>query len=354
MANSQPTTLESGGKGSGQAIFPLWWGIAACLAIMGVILLLAPYSIHINFVEDKGSSWYFWQLPDPTFWTHFTAWAGYAFHQVTIWGIIYAAQRQNLKYTKGLHPINAIALGTNLFFVALHILQTKIWYDGLAPDVPLASSMGSVILMLVMIMIMEHQRRGLLLGQPVPIPFIKDVGRVLREYHGYYFAWAIIYTFWFHPIETTLGHLVGTLYVLLLLLQGSLFYTRNHLNRWWTLALETIVVIHAVLVALMTADQGIEQAAKFLFAFAAIFIITQMHGVSFKLWQRYTFLLLWIAGVLWFYHDRWELAIRILKAPMMEYTLVLLLTALIWLVFLFPQRLLRRYQKITEENEDIG
>ena len=193
----------------------------------------------------------------------------YALHQITIWGLIYAAQHQRLSYIKGLHPINQLALGANIFFVALHILQTKIWYDGLAPDVPLVSSLGSVALMLVLVLIMENQRRGLVLGKPAP--FIEDMGRVLRKYHGYYFSWAVIYTFWYHPIETTLGHVMGTMYILLLILQGSLFYTRNHLNRWWTLTLETMVIVHAVLVAMVTSHQGAEQAAFFFFGFAAIF-----------------------------------------------------------------------------------
>ena len=354
IAWADPQHMKTGfeSKGDGMSIFPLWWGIAACFAIMAVILLLSPYSAHINFVADKGRAWYVWQLPNPTFWSHFTAWAGYGFHQAAIWGLIYAAQRQKPSYIEGLHPINKLALSVNIFFVALHILQTKIWYDGLAPDVPLVSSMGSVVLMLVLIMIMEHRHRGLIFGNSMPIPFIKDVGRVLREYHGYYFSWAIIYTFWYHPIETTLGHLMGTLYVLLLLLQGSLFYTRNHLNRWWTLTLETLVILHAVLVALVASHQGIEVAARFFFAFSAIFLVTQMYGVNFKNWQRWTFLLLWGIGFLWFYHDRWTLAIRVLRAPMIEYSLVLILTSLIWLVFLFPQHLLNHHRKLQKGNDD--
>ena len=41
---------------------------------------------------------------------------------------------------------------------------------------------------------------------------------VARKYHGYYFAWAIIYTFWYHPMEITGGHLLGFFYMFLLLL----------------------------------------------------------------------------------------------------------------------------------------
>ena len=101
-----------------------------------------------------------------------------------------------------------------------------------------------------------------------------------RRYHGYYFAWAIVYTFWYHPMEATSGHLIGFLYLFLLLLQGSLFLTRAHVNRWWTLALEVAVLAHGTLVAIM---QGEGMWPMFAFGFGGIFVITQMHGLS---WSR--------------------------------------------------------------------
>ena len=69
-------------------------------------------------------------------------------------------------------------------------------------------------MVLVAILIMENQRRGLAFG--VKVPWLKDAGRTLRQYHGYYFSWAIIYTFWYHPIELTPGHLLGFFYMFLL------------------------------------------------------------------------------------------------------------------------------------------
>ena len=53
----------------------------------------------------------------------------------------------------------------------------------------------------------------------------------MRKYHGYVFAWATVYTFWYHPMENTAGHLIGFFYMFLLLLQGSLFLTRIHINK---------------------------------------------------------------------------------------------------------------------------
>jgi hypothetical protein len=72
--------------------------------------------------------------------------------------------------------------------------------------------------------------RGLFFGNKLPIK--QEIIRFARKYHGYFFARATIYTFWYHPIEPTSGHIIGFFYMFLLLLQGSLFFTRIHTNRW--------------------------------------------------------------------------------------------------------------------------
>jgi hypothetical protein len=65
--------------------------------------------------------------------------------------------------------VNIVALLMNAFFIALHFLQTHIWYDGLAQDVSVWSSQVSVIIMLVWILLMENSRRGLFFGKKAPI-----------------------------------------------------------------------------------------------------------------------------------------------------------------------------------------
>jgi hypothetical protein len=320
-------------------------GIIGCIALMAIVLLVGPYSADIKFAEDQGNFWYYWKLPDPTFWTRLTAWGGYAAHQLTIWSLIYLAQSQSRKYVSGLNSFNIMALSANAFFVLLHIGQTKIWYDGLAQDTSILSSFGSVVLMLIFIIMMENQRRGLVFGKRAP--FLKEVGIFLRKYHGYYFSWAIIYTFWYHPIEITVGHLLGTLYTLLLILQGSLFFTRSHTNRWWTLSLELFAIVHGCLVALVThADkQGPETAARFLFGFGVIFIVTQMHGVAFKNWHRWAFAIAMVSSMAWFYQGRWEIIFGIMRIPLVDYLSIFVLALLIWLVFLLPGKLRRKFSR---------
>ncbi len=255
----------------------MWAGIIFAAVFTGIIYLLGPSldGVRATLLPDQGPSWYYWKLPNPTFATHLSVWGLYLAHQISLWGLIWYAQTRVKKYTNGLHPVNIAALGVNALFVVLHLIQTHIWYDGLAQDVSIFSSQGSVILMLIWIMLMENNRRGVLAGKKLPIG--KRVMQFARKYHGYVFAWAITYTFWYHPMETTNGHLMGFFYTFLLLLQGSLFLTRIHVNKWWTLAQEIIVLAHGTIVAIV---QGNNLWPMFFFGFLGVFILVQMHGLG--------------------------------------------------------------------------
>ena len=278
----------------------------------------------VRLLPDQGPSWYYWKLPEPTFWTRATAWGFYTLHQLSFWGLIYYAQNRVAKYSRRLHQVNVWALGVNAFFVLLHFLQTQIWYDGLAQDVSIWSSQASVVLLLVWVLLMENQRRGLFFGKKVPIS--KEISRFARKYHGYYFAWAIVYTFWYHPMVSTSGHLWGFFYMFLLLLQGSLFFTRVHLNRWWTFVQEALVLLHGTLVAVM---QGNDLWPMFAFGFGGILVITQLFGLGLKRWQRWLVLGVYIGAVLWVYSDRgWGMLNEIIRIPVIEYLLVLALAGL--------------------------
>jgi hypothetical protein len=284
-SSSGVTTLSTAAKHA------LWGGILFSLIFTAIIWAGGQILNRPDFLPDTGASWYYWQRPAPTFWSRATAWSMYALHQVAIWGLIYYAQTRVKRYTQGLHKVNVAALGVNAFFIVLHFVQTQFWYDGLAQDVSIWTSQGSVILMLVMILLMENRRRGLFWGKKVPA--LNEAGGFVRRYHGYVFAWATIYTFWYHPMEDTSGHLIGFFYMFLLLLQGSLFYTRVHLNRWWRLVMEASVLVHGTLVAIM---QGNGMWPMFFFGFAGLFVITQMHGVPLPAWSRWAILGAYVLG----------------------------------------------------------
>ncbi len=308
----------------------LWGGIAFSAVFTFVIWWFGQRLASVRLLPDQGPAWYLWQLPEPTFWTRATAWGFYLLHQLTIWGLIAYAQIKRPTYVRGLHGFNVAALAANAGFILLHFAQTHIWYDGLAQDTSIFSSQGSVIVMLVWILLMENSRRGMFVGKKLPIK--TSIIQAARRYHGYVFSWAIIYTFWYHPMETTSGHLIGFFYMFLLMLQGSLFFTRVHVNRWWTLTQELMVLAHGTLVALMQAGAS-GFWPMFFFGFLGIFIITQMHGLGLSTRTRWLLFAGYVAGVVGVYSWRgWGKLDEIIRIPIIEYLAVLVLAGLIWLI----------------------
>ncbi len=167
-----------------QDVRTLWLGIVLSLLITVLIWALDPLLADIELLPDQGMAWYYWKLPEPTFMTRFSAWGFYALHQIAFWWLIWTAQKNKTKYSTGLHRVNFLALGVNAVFILLRVLQTHIWYDGLAQDVSIFSSQGSVIVLLVWVLLMENKRRGLIAGKKAPISaeinrFAAQVSRLL-------------------------------------------------------------------------------------------------------------------------------------------------------------------------------
>jgi len=267
--------MMSAMDGSRDSSAALWGGIAFSFLFTALIWFAGRYWFEpVALTPDRPGFWYEWQLVDPSFASRATAWAGYLAHQVAIWWLIWSAQQERPAYTGGLHRFNVLALAVNAIFIGLHFVQTQVWYDGLAQDVHEATAQWSVILLLIAVLLMENRRRGLVFG--ARSDWVEKAGPFVRRYHGYYFAWATIYTFWYHPMEDTWGHLFGFFYMFLLMLQGSLFYTRAHVNRRWTVVLEVTFAVHGAMVAYL-AGQGWQM---FLMGGLAMFVITQMHGLG--------------------------------------------------------------------------
>ena len=315
-------------------------GVAFSLLFTGLIWLVGQRLSAVPHLPDQGASWYYWKLVEPTFWSRTTAWGFYLLHQFAAWGLIYYAQTRVRRYVAGLHPVNIVALGANAFFILLHFVQTHVWYDGLAQDVSIFSSQGSVIVLLVWVLLMENSRRGLFFGKKAPIG--QEIIRAARKYHGYLFSWAAIYTFWYHPMENTSGHLIGFFYMFLLLVQGSLFFTRLHVNRWWTFAQEFTVLVHGTLVALMQAGTS-GFWPMFFFGFLSIFVITQMHGLGLSRGVRWVLLAAFIGGTLAVYAFRgWGKLNEVIRIPLIDYLAVFVLAGIIWLVMWIGRRFRRQ------------
>lgn len=251
-------------------------GLVISAAFTIVIGLTAANLSGFQIVGQTDIIFYYpWQLTEPNAAARLTAWTGYLLHNIIIWAIIFFAQRERPRFRNDLRWFNRGIIATHLVFIVLHIIQTQLFYDGLAQDVPEVTAQGSVAVMLMIIILFETPRRGLIFGKK--FKFKDGFMHIARKYHGYFFAWATIYTFWYHPTEGTWGHLLGFLYMFMLFVQSALIFNRAHVNRWWTFVLEVFVVIHGTIVAIL---QGTGLWPMFAFGFGGMIILTQMYGLG--------------------------------------------------------------------------
>ena len=324
-------------------------GICFCFGFTGLIWIAGDRLEAFELRPDRPVAfWYPWVSAAPTFWTRLSVWGLYTAHQLTIWWLIWRSQSQDRVYSSSLSRSNILALAANAVFIMLHFIQTHVFYDGLALDVPEQSSQWSVILLLVIVLLMENQRRGLFFGHKVRGTVLAESARALRKYHGYYFAWATIYTFWYHPMVSTPGHLLGFLYMFLLLLQGSLFFTRMHVNRWWMLTQEVLVLIHGTLVALSNAPNFWQM---FCFGFAGLFIVTQMHGLGLSLKARWGFLAAYVTSVAAVYSDiGFNQIHQVTWIPITEYAVLFVLALIVWTFM----KLCGRPRKLSDASTDAA
>jgi hypothetical protein len=271
----------------------LWFGAVGFSVISIVTALLTPeiVSRFYPLLPDRGAAWYYWQLPSTTTLTRITYWVGYGIHQIVVWGLLIEARRRSNRGESVLR-FNWLVMGVNLFFVALHLVQTWFWYDGLAQEVPIWVSQGSVIVMLVLILFLEIPRRGLFWGRAFAAP--GRTYRFVRSWHGMFISWAIVFTFWFHPMDGNWGLMSGFIYMFLLFVQIGLFNRPFHTNRAWIVLLESFVVVHATLITVYKANPI---WPMFMVGFLVMFVLTQMHALPGARYWRWPVLAAFVVGV---------------------------------------------------------
>jgi hypothetical protein len=296
--------------------------VAVSAALTVAIAATAPSLTGFQVVGRTVPFAYPWRLMTPDSTARLTAWLGYVLHSVLAWAIIYRAQQQRPRYQDGLRWFNFSMIAVHGTFAALHLLQTRLFYDGLAQDVPELTAQGSVALMLILILIIETPRRGLIFGKKMA--FKERFTRIIRKYHGYIFSWATIYTFWYHPTEGTWGHLLGFFYMFMLFAQSTFIFNRAHLNKWWTFSLEAFVLLHGVVVAIF---QGNNLWPMFAFGFGAMIVLTQMHGLGLARWTRWLLSAVFALLVLATYGVMGRLGAvnEVVRIPVLEYAVVGLL-----------------------------
>ncbi|MHA2156726.1 MAG: hypothetical protein ACXABU_15385 [Candidatus Hodarchaeales archaeon] len=311
-----------------------------------LIWVLGPLLQRFELGPDLGASHYYWQLPVSDSVGQLVVWGLYLTHQISLWILIYWGQKNYTKLKSqaetGLTTYNWIAVGINGLFIYLHLLQTHLFYDGLAQDVPIWTSQGSVIIMLAFLLIMQNRQRGLLLGKKMGRPFTQEVTKFFRNSHMYIFSWALAYTFWFHPMDSDPQLLTGFIYMFLLFTQISLAYTNFHLNRKWIILLESFVAIHAVVVAVnntLTFSSS-DMWPMFLSGFTFMVVMTYLFGLRMSKQWRWVIFGLFASYLLWLYFPipfgygrdvTYFFRMEVLWIPIVLYGLAILFAGIIYL-----------------------
>ena len=125
---------------------------------------------------------------------------------------------------------------------------------------------------------------------------------------------------------------MGFFYMFMLLLQGSLFLTKFHVNRWWTMTLECFAAFHGATVAYASVTQDSGQWANFLFGGVAVFLITQMHGVRLTRTHKLIITALCLGLMGWYYAENQEKILNMPGLVIFRYTAVFVTALLIWLI----------------------
>ncbi|MDC0558769.1 hypothetical protein OAO42_00005, partial [Candidatus Izimaplasma bacterium] len=308
------------------------------------LIILIPTSIYDFYadpaVNDLGGSYYFWKfLPsEKDLVARITAWGFFVLHFLVSVYLLKKLKDNPKEKGQTLSKYNYYLLFANLFFIILHFVHTWIWYDALATDTPVWSSQGSVIVMLILILIMENGRRGLFFGKKAKLP--KESVKFIMKNHGIYIVLATTFTFWFHPMEFTWGHLFGFFYMFLLFIQMSLARTKMHNNIYWKFALEITVLFHGSLIALDTQNAP---WAMFLFGFAIVFFVTQIYGL--KLNKRLIMVsqMLFVLITLFTYSGlvgsrTWVDINEVFRIPVIDYILVFVFVYVIYVPFFIQKR----------------
>ncbi|MFX0106245.1 MAG: hypothetical protein ACFE75_12265 [Candidatus Hodarchaeota archaeon] len=276
--------------------FKIWIGLLIFSLIEVILIFLLEPFLRMNFPTlnpDTGPEDYYWTLNTRDALTMIITWTFYGAHQSSVWIVIYWAhmnyRNKTLDDKKTLKYIATMAV-IMVSFTLLHLLQTQVWYDGLAQDVPILTSQGSVIVMLSILLVMQNSKRGLFFGKKENKLMRPEVAKTFMTSHQIIFSWALVYTFWFHPMDSSPALLSGFFFMGLLFIQMTLAYTRIHLNKWWLLIVESYVTIHATIVAIAQwLDFGSDPPMwpMFLLGFLAMIVFTYIHGLGLKNWVRW-------------------------------------------------------------------
>lgn len=318
--------------------FVLWIGLS-CLFVL-LIMFVSQYYVHAPFIPDQGASWYYWQLPEINQVGRILGWVFFISHLMTTLFLTWKIKKEGQFNIFGKLP--KLLFISQVVFILLHLIHSYFWYDSLVKDTPVWLSQFSVIIMLVLMLGILNPKRGLFFGKKVPIP--SNIVKAFIDFHGIFIITATIFTFWYHPMESTVGHLIGFFYMFMLFGQIIFASTKIHFNRIWVFLLEFTVLIHGTVIAMQSVNLPAVGASKimwpmFAFGFGAIAVITQIYylrlpkSVMIAINAIYILMVgLVYSGVL-FGVRTFDKIYEISFIPLIEYLLVFVFVGIAWIYF---------------------
>ena len=213
----------------------------------------------------------------------------YACHQVFHWSMTCYA-RFFLKTSRKLQSFHYWMAGVNIFFVLLHLALShwthgsisaiyhyyrSVHYHGYYisyerdDDLPILWGLSYWILLA------KSGQRGAFFG--LSIPFTKPIVLFADELLDFVFSWAVLYTYWCHPLKE-----ISTLIIELIFITHScLIQTSFHKNKCWTIFVEMNVLFFMFHVL------GPNRPSSYIFGCMnlclVVFVVTQIHGLNLRL-----------------------------------------------------------------------
>jgi hypothetical protein len=243
---------------------------------------------------------YAYRLREPSLLHYVLPWLLYFLHQGLHLRILYKAFKEQPAYSSEWRWFNWAQLKLHGVFLCLKYLQTWTTYDGMAAHLPLAWGVATVASFLFVVYTMHVPTRGIIFGYGTHIKAANGAALFLRKYHAFFFSFAILNDFWYHPFESTAGHMLGILNDILMLWQSIFIYTHSHRNTYWMLILEIIVLPHSGLIAIDRGWwSGNGSAGAFSFGYFIFLLLNQMHGPKMNLskLQKFFLFLVFLLGL---------------------------------------------------------
>ncbi len=310
----------------------LFLAIAISFFLCFVIVLIDPYVSDQVLLADSGASHYYWKLPTRNNMVMLLVWSLFFIH---LFGNYFLIRKRQKNAARGFVKENYYLAIFNLVMIILHYVESIVYYDGLAQDVSIFSSQYSVILVLVTIILMQVSSRGIIFGIKLPLP--PKVLKYMYMIHGFVFTFAIVYTFWYHPVINTIGHLFGFFYMFLLFTQICFFKTSVHTNTKWIVLLEVLVAFHGASVAYYV--QNSDLWSMFFYGFGFLFAFTQVYGLT-KNRVITTIVQIVFSALAIYYYASTDISNihQVLWIPIIEYLHVVVLYLIFIGIYYFTQR----------------